>query len=152
MPSRELLETLRSYSFLGPLLHAITLFSKLFRWRQRGGGRRGDLAHIWLFSVHPVSCYLLEFQVLGGGMALLSSVGTTRGTAVPRFVLKLCGFSGCGTSDIQAVLRGIGPRCKPGFLVGAHLMHTRCALAGGHCGVLRRRFQQESRETPLHAT
>lgn len=49
----------------------------------------------------PLSCYLLEFQVLGRGMAFLSSIGTAHGTAPPCFVLRLCGFPSCGTGDVR---------------------------------------------------
>lgn len=52
-----MLETLRSYSSPGPQPHAVTLFNKVFRWRQRWGGREENLAHHWPLSVY--TCKLL---------------------------------------------------------------------------------------------
>lgn len=78
-----------------------------------GGGAEGALGHLWLWSVYPYKMLLVRDSVFwGGGMAFLSSVGTAPGTAPPRSVLRCCGFSGCGTSDIRMVAGGIGPRCR----------------------------------------
>lgn len=91
----------------------------IFWWGQRRGrqsrGHGPALAPLCL-SLCAAPCW--SFGFLGAEIAFLSSVGPTHGTVPPCFVLRLCGFSGGGISDIQKGTGAAVPTTAGGIFVG----------------------------------
>lgn len=97
------------------------IIQQLFGGGRGGGDRVGDIAHFWPLCVCPL--VMLPVGVLvfwGQRWPFLSSVGPAHGTVPPCFVLKLCGFSDGGTSDIQKGRGTAVPTTADGDFCGVH--------------------------------
>lgn len=134
---QRVLKTLRNYSL--PLTG--TLFSKLLVGEEEGETEQGAWPNFGPSLSVPLCCFLLSFSFLGAEMAFLSSVGPTHGKVPPCFVLRLCGFSGSGISDIQKGWGATAPTTAGRDFCGVHTWYTADVyLTGGHCRDLRMNF------------